>query len=64
MKPYGVSKKDRGCCPGHDRYPRETYSNKRSKRAKRRDTKIAHRVERHKIRACVRQEASACDDES
>lgn len=21
MKPYGVRKRDRGCCNGHDKYP-------------------------------------------
>lgn len=25
MKPYGVKRKDQGCCPGHDKFPKETY---------------------------------------
>ena len=46
MKPYGVKRKDRGCCPGHDKFPREKYNSRRSIRAHRRDTKIAHRIGR------------------
>lgn len=26
MKPYGVTRKDRGCCPGHDKYPNVHYA--------------------------------------
>lgn len=29
MKPYGVDKQARGCCPGHDKYPPEPYGIKR-----------------------------------
>lgn len=25
MKPYGVRRQDRGCCPGHDKYPCSHY---------------------------------------
>ena len=25
MKAYGVDPQDRGCCPGHDKFPRERY---------------------------------------
>jgi hypothetical protein len=46
VKPYGVTKHDRGCCPGHDRFPKETYRNRRSKKAQTRDTQIAHQVAR------------------
>lgn len=31
------------CCPGHDPYPNDTYSNNRSKRARSRDKKKEHR---------------------
>lgn len=34
------------CCPGHDIFPAETYSNNRSKRARSRDKKIEHRYVR------------------
>lgn len=47
MKTYGLRKLDRGCCPGHDRFPCETYKNTRSKRAHRRDTKLMRRIARH-----------------
>lgn len=42
MKAYGVGRKDVGCCPGHDKYSPESYSNRRSKKAQTRDTKQAH----------------------
>lgn len=36
MRAYGVKRKDAGCCPGHDKYPRETYKTvTRSSRKKR-----------------------------
>lgn len=50
MKPYGVDRKDAGCCPGHDKFPAETYSTSRSKHAQTRDTKIAHQRARARIR--------------
>ena len=34
------------CCPGHDKYATETYSNNRSKRARARDIKKEHQVVR------------------
>jgi len=27
MRPYGVRWADQGCCPGHDKYPRDRYRN-------------------------------------
>jgi hypothetical protein len=57
MKAYGVNPRfDRGCCPGHDTFPRDSYKNSRSKRAHRRDTKIAHRRAR---RVAKKETASA-----
>jgi len=50
MKPYGVKRKDSWCCPGHDKFPRETYRNNRSKRAQTRDTKLAHGIARSRAR--------------
>lgn len=47
MKCFGVRRGDRGCCPGHDTFPKEKYSSRRSTKAHRRDTKIAHRMGRH-----------------
>jgi hypothetical protein len=33
MIPFGVKRGDFGCCPGHDKFPWDTYKNKRSKKA-------------------------------
>ncbi len=30
------------CCPGHDKYPNETYRSRRSKKARTRDKKAEH----------------------
>lgn len=38
------------CCPGHDKFPDETYSSNRSKKARARDKKIEHRVARKQVR--------------
>ena len=43
---YGKSWNTRGCCPGHDLFPRESYSNRRSVKKHRADTKLAHRLAR------------------
>ena len=43
MKAYGVTHQDSGCCPGHDKFPAETYRSRRSKKAHTRDTRLAHR---------------------
>ncbi len=53
MKPYGLGPRDRGCCPGHDRFPRESYSNNRSKRAHRRDSKRMHRIGRRRLKIAL-----------
>lgn len=42
MKAYGTKRKDRGCCPGHDKHPKGTYKNRRSKKAHTRDKQVAH----------------------
>ena len=31
------------CCPGHDKYPNDTYSSRRSKKARSRDKAKEHR---------------------
>lgn len=45
MKPYGVQKKDQGCCPGHDKYPSESYkiTNRRSFRKRLKPAKAKER---------------------
>jgi hypothetical protein len=50
MKAYGVRRRDRGCCPGHDKFPREKYNSRRSQKARARDRKIAHQVGRARLR--------------
>lgn len=35
MKPYGVKRKDKGCCPGHDKFS-GGYKMERRERLKRR----------------------------
>lgn len=61
MKAYGINPRfhlEVGCV-GLSVFPSDTYRNNRSKRAKSRDTKIAHRAERRRVRAAVAAEAGA-----
>lgn len=37
---------DSGCCPGHDKFPTETYSSRRSKKARSRDRQIENQIVR------------------
>lgn len=37
---------DCGCCPGHDKFPSETYGSRRSKKARARDKQIEHQTVR------------------
>ncbi len=46
MKPYGRLKRDCQCCPGHDKFPSETYRNRLSRKAHSRDTRLLHKVAR------------------
>jgi hypothetical protein len=43
MKAYGVKRKDRGCCPGHDKFPNDTYNTRASLKARRRARLKAHK---------------------
>jgi hypothetical protein len=45
MKAYGVKRQDRGCCPGHDKFPSIGY-NMRSRRSLKRWLKSAKARER------------------
>lgn len=38
------------CCPGHDKWPNDTYSNNRSKRRRAKDIKREHRYVRRKLK--------------
>lgn len=57
MKPYGVDTKDRGCCPGHDKFPAETYRSRRSKRAHAKASRIAHKRARARAAILLRRNA-------
>lgn len=37
---------DCGCCPGHDKFPADTYNSRRSKKARSRDRKIENQTVR------------------
>ena len=50
MKAYGVDRRDRGCCPGHDKFPNETYRSRRSKKARAVANRIAHKRARARAR--------------
>ena len=53
MKPYGVKRKDHGCCPGHDKFPLDTYRNCKSKKARARDKQTAHGIARAQEHAAI-----------
>ena len=50
MKAYGVKKKDHGCCPGHDKYPKDRYfitktsARKRAQRSRKKSARQALRI--------------------
>lgn len=46
MRAYGVKRKDFGCCPGHDKFPQDSFRNRKSKKARARDKRIAHKIAR------------------
>lgn len=50
----GLCKYPSPCCPGHDKWPNDTYSCTRSKNARSRDKKREHRFVRRKQKlACI-----------
>ena len=51
-----------GCCPGHDDYPTEKYSNNRSTRARSRDIKIEHQHARAIAKPLLRLELQLLQD--
>ena len=44
------------CCPGHDTYPNDTYSNVRSKRARSKGKKKEHREVRRNAKHNLKEE--------
>jgi hypothetical protein len=43
MRKQGIKRKDYGCCPGHDKFPREAYGSRPSQKAKRRTDRLANK---------------------
>ncbi|MBF0097167.1 MAG: hypothetical protein HQM04_10650 [Magnetococcales bacterium] len=62
MKAYGVKRKDCGCCPGHDKFSRDTYNSRRSKKAQTKATKIAHGIARARIKNAIDQTIAGKED--
>lgn len=56
MKAYGVDRKDRGCCPGHDKFPSDSYNSTRSKKCRARMKRIAHKRARARARVVTTKE--------
>jgi hypothetical protein len=54
MRAYGVDRADRGCCPGHDKFPPDSYNSNRSKRAHSRASRVAHKRARARSKNEVR----------
>lgn len=48
-----------GCCPGHDKYPGDTYKSNRSKRARARDKKIEHQHARSILKRNTKNEETS-----
>jgi hypothetical protein len=44
------------CCPGHDKYPNESYRNRRSKKARSKGVKKEHRTARRIVRQRMKKE--------
>lgn len=50
MKAYGVDPQDRGRCPGHDKFPRDSYASRRSNKAHAKAARTAHKRARARAR--------------
>lgn len=62
MHTYGLRNiYQRGCCPGHDPFPRDSYRNRRSVKKHRLITKIYRRIERRVTRMALRCNVSRDD---
>lgn len=56
MKAYGIRRKDTGCCPGHDKFPTDTFKGRASVKARGRDKAAAHGRERLEAEREIRKE--------
>ncbi len=50
------------CCPGHDRFPSETYNNRRSKKARAKWKRKEHQLVRQLVKRSLRKELSQLTD--
>ncbi|MBF0625833.1 MAG: hypothetical protein HQL82_13620 [Magnetococcales bacterium] len=62
MRAYGVRRKDRGCCPGHDKFSPDTYNNRRSKKAHDQAAQLAHGIARARIKTSLHQTIEGDED--
>ena len=58
MKAYGVDRQDRGCCPGHDKFPCDSYNSRRSAKAHAKARRIAHKRARARSAEALRAEVN------
>ena len=58
MIAYGVDRRDRGCCPGHDKFPCDSYNSRRSKKAHSKASRVAHKRARARASADLRKDAA------
>lgn len=56
MRKRGIKRGDSGCCPGHDKFPRESYNNRVSVIKKRRTDQLANMRARRWDRQIIQQE--------
>ncbi len=54
MRAYGVDRKDRGCCPGHDKFPADKYASGRSRKARSKANRTAHKRARARDREQIK----------
>lgn len=60
MKGYGVRRKDFGCCPGHDLFPKEKYKSRRSQKARAKGIKMSHQMGRSRLKTDLQKEINSC----
>ncbi|MBF0462980.1 MAG: hypothetical protein HQL87_16545 [Magnetococcales bacterium] len=55
MRPYGIKRKDFGCCPGHDKFPVDPHINptRDSHRKHAKETKMVHRIARARLKTAI-----------
>ena len=68
MKKEGIKYKDSGCCPGHDKFPRESYKTRSSLKAKRKTDRLANKRFRTWNKILIQEELTGhygfdCDNE-